>query len=57
MKYINLLITFHLWKRAECLTYKLKTTGVSDNLLTLFQSFLDNRYQRVLLIVKTLTRN
>ena len=33
----------------EGLIYKLKTIGVSNNLLTLFQSFLDNRYQRVLL--------
>ena len=31
------------------LIYKLKTIGVSNNLLALFQSFLDNRYQRVLL--------
>ena len=33
----------------EGLIYKLKTIGVSNNLLTLFQSFPDNRYQRVLL--------
>ena len=33
----------------EGLIYKLKTIGVSNNLLTLFQSFLDDRYQRVLL--------
>ena len=33
----------------EGLIYKLKTIGVSNSLLTLFQSFLDNRYQRVLL--------
>ena len=33
----------------EGLMYKSKTIGVSNNLLTLFQSFLDNRYQRVLL--------
>ena len=33
----------------EGLIYKLKTIGVSNNLLTLFQSFLDSRYQRVLL--------
>ena len=33
----------------EGLIHKLKTIGVSNNLLTLFQSFLDNRYQRVLL--------
>ena len=33
----------------EGLMYKLKTIGVSNNLLTLFQSFLDNRYQRALL--------
>ena len=33
----------------EGLIYKLKTVGVSNNLLTLFQSFLDNRCQRVLL--------
>ena len=31
----------------EGLIYKLKAIGVSNNLLTLFQSFLDNRYQRV----------
>ena len=33
----------------EGLIYKLKTIGVFINLLILFQSFLDNRYQRVLL--------
>ena len=58
----NLLITCHLWKCApnfwiskafdrvwhEGLVYKLKTIGVSDNFLILFQSFLDNRHQRVL---------
>ena len=33
----------------EGLIYKLKKISVSNNLLTLFQSFLDNRYQRVLL--------
>ena len=33
----------------EGLIYKLKTIGVSNNLLTFLQSFLDNRYQRVLL--------
>ena len=33
----------------EGFIYKLKAIGVSNNLLTLFQSFLDNRYQRVLL--------
>ena len=33
----------------EGLIDKLTTAGVSDNLLTLFQSFLDNRYQRFLL--------
>ena len=32
----------------ESLIYKLKTIGVSNNLLTLFQGFLDNGYQRVL---------
>ena len=31
----------------EGLIYKLKTIGVSNNLLTLFVSFLDSRYQRV----------
>ena len=33
----------------EGLIHKLKTIGVSNNLLTRLQSFLDNRYQRVLL--------
>ena len=33
----------------EGLIYKLKTIGVSNNLLTLFKSSLDNRYQRALL--------
>ena len=33
----------------EGLIYKLKTIGVFINLLILFQSFLNNRYQRVLL--------
>ena len=33
----------------EGLIYKLKTIGVSNNLLTFLRSFLDNRYQRVLL--------
>ena len=33
----------------EGLIYKLKAIDVSNNLLTLFQSFLDNRYQRFLL--------
>ena len=33
----------------EVLVYKLKKIGVSENVLILFQSFLDNRYQRVLL--------
>ena len=33
----------------EGLVYKMKKVGVSDNLLTLFQSFLNNKYQRVLL--------
>ena len=32
----------------EVLIYKLKATEVSHNLLTLFQFFLDNCYQRVL---------
>ena len=32
----------------EVLLHKLKATEVSHNLLTLFQIFLDNRYQRVL---------
>ena len=31
------------------LIYKLKSMGVSDSLLKLFQSFLTNRFQRVLL--------
>ena len=33
----------------ESLIYILKTIGVSNNLLTFFKRFLDNRYQRVLL--------
>ena len=33
----------------EVLIYKLKSMGVSDSLLKLFQSFLTNRFQRVLL--------
>ena len=33
----------------EGLIYKLKSMGVSDSLLKLFQSFLTNRFQRVLL--------
>ena len=33
----------------EGLIYKLKSVGVSDSLLKLFQSFLTNRFQRVLL--------
>ena len=33
----------------EGLVCKLKTIGVSNNLLTFFQNFLDNGYQRVLL--------
>ena len=66
MKFMNLLITFCLWKCApnfricqklligwhEGLIYKFKTIGVSDNLLTLIQSFLNSEYQRVLLMVK-----
>ena len=31
----------------ECLIYKLNAIGVSKNLLTFFQSFLDKIYQRV----------
>ena len=37
----------------EGFIYKLKAIGVSNNLLTLFQSFLDNRYQRFLLNGRT----
>ena len=33
----------------ECLIYKLKKIDFSNNLLTLFQSFSDNRDRRVLL--------
>ena len=36
-----------VWR--EGLIYKLKSMGVSDSLLKLFQSFLTNRFQRVLL--------
>ena len=38
----------------EWLIYKLKTMGVSDSLTKLFQSFLANRFQRVLLNDHTL---
>ena len=47
-KFLNMSEAFdRVWH--EGLIYKLKTIGVSNNLLTLFQSFLDNGYQRVLL--------
>ena len=46
-KFLDMSKTFdRFWH--EVLIYKLKATEVSHNLLTLFQIFLDNCYQRVL---------
>ena len=61
MRFTKLSITFHLWKGVpnfwimskafdtvwqEGLICKLKTKGDSDNLLTLFISIPDKRYQK-----------
>ena len=40
-----------VWQKG--LILKLKSIGVSDSLLTLIESFLRNRFQRVLLIDET----
>ena len=47
-EFLDMLTAFdRVWQ--EGLVYKIKKVDVSDNLLTLFQSFLNNKHQRVLL--------